>query len=340
MNHKKKWFINDDVGGSLRKYGEIISWLRVMGCFDGSVFENIPNLNYFGDGYPLLEVEVVIPSKKSAKFVITKSSLYMIACSIRNLRFQFKAEFDIDSFTILEDYGGKYTSKPWEYVGPKNMIAAIDQLYAMNNNIDMREKVVMKPYVEACEVFYVHLCEAARLYVVESLVCRTLESDFTVEVFENPTYRQEAGRLLEGKGGEKVAVIEDVYSLVKGNRPLDSNRSDGPPVNIKNFINSYKKMSKAWLTYSLSERKVFQMNPNDVSMLNMRSIKSLRCSLGVMCNTNLNKILKYWKKKSGKDQPEMTAKEYGDMEKRVRELQDQKRVFDSDMEKQKKVLNS
>jgi hypothetical protein len=37
MNHKKKWFINDDVGGSLRKYGEIISWLRVMGCFDGSV---------------------------------------------------------------------------------------------------------------------------------------------------------------------------------------------------------------------------------------------------------------------------------------------------------------
>jgi len=58
-----------------------------MGCFDGSVFENIPNLNYSEDGYPLLEVEVVIPSQKSAKFVITKSSLYMIACSVRNPRF-------------------------------------------------------------------------------------------------------------------------------------------------------------------------------------------------------------------------------------------------------------
>jgi hypothetical protein len=62
----------------------------------------------------------------------------MIACSVRNLRFQFKTEFDIDSFTILEDYDGKYTSKPWEYVGPQNMIDAIDLLYAMNNNIDMR----------------------------------------------------------------------------------------------------------------------------------------------------------------------------------------------------------
>ncbi|GAA0158725.1 hypothetical protein LIER_38718 [Lithospermum erythrorhizon] len=57
MNHKKKWFINDDVGSSLSKYVEIISWLRVMGCFDGSVFEDIPNLNWSGEGYPLLEVE-------------------------------------------------------------------------------------------------------------------------------------------------------------------------------------------------------------------------------------------------------------------------------------------
>jgi len=36
----------------------------------------------------------------------------------------------------------------------------------------------------------------------------------------------------------------------------------------------------------------------------------------------------------------MTAKEYEDMENRVRELQHQKRVFDSDMQKQNKVLNS
>jgi hypothetical protein len=138
--------------------------------------------------------------------------------------------------------------------------------------------------------------------VVESLVYRTLESDFTVEMFENRTYRHEEGRLLQGEGGENVVVTKDVYSLVKGNRPLDSNRSDGPPVNIENFIHSYKQMSKAWFTYSLSERKVFKMNPKDVSMLNMRSIKSLRCSLGVLCNTNFNKILKEWKEKSGKDQ--------------------------------------
>jgi len=107
------------------------------------------------------------------------------------------------------------------------MIDAIDQLNDMDSNIDMRKKVVMKPYVEACEVFYVHLCEAARLYVVESLVCRTLESNFTVEVFENQTYELEEGHLLQGEGGENVAETEDVYSLVKGNRPLNTNRSNG-----------------------------------------------------------------------------------------------------------------
>jgi len=216
----------------------------------------------------------------------------MIAYSVRNLRFQFKAEFDIDSFTILEDYDGKYTSKPWENVGPRNMIDAIDQLNDMDSNIDMRKKVVMKPYVEACEVFYVHLCEAARLYVVESLVCRTLESNFTVEVFENQTYELEEGHLLQGEGGENVAETEDVYSLVKGNRPLNTNRSNSPLVNIENFIHSYKQMSKAWFTYSLSERKVFKMNPKDVSMLNMRSIKSLRCFLAFCATPTL---IKSWK---------------------------------------------
>ncbi|KAG9149801.1 hypothetical protein Leryth_025363, partial [Lithospermum erythrorhizon] len=111
MNHKKKWFIDDDVGGSLSKYVEIITWLRVMGSFDGSVFEDIPNLNWSGEGYPLLEVEVVTTQQSSAKFVIVKSSLYLIACFVNQLNFQFKCEFKIDTFTLLEDYDGKYTSQ-------------------------------------------------------------------------------------------------------------------------------------------------------------------------------------------------------------------------------------
>ncbi|GAA0183739.1 hypothetical protein LIER_31098 [Lithospermum erythrorhizon] len=179
MNHKKKWFIDDDIGGSLSKYVEIISWLRVMGSFDGSVFEDIPNLNCSEEAYPLLEVEVVTPQQTSVKFVIVKSSLYLIACLVNQVKFQFKCEFKIDTFNLLEDYNGKYTSQPWNQVGPRNMIKAINQLVGMDNNIEVRDAIVMKPYVEPCEVFFVHLCEAARLYAVESIVCKTLEPHST-----------------------------------------------------------------------------------------------------------------------------------------------------------------
>ncbi|GAA0160959.1 hypothetical protein LIER_17390 [Lithospermum erythrorhizon] len=85
---------------------------------------------------------------------------------------------------------------PWKHVGPQNMINAINVLASMDNNTNMGDAAVMKPYVVACEVFYVHLCEAARLYVVESLVCRTLVPHLIAQGFENQTYIQEEENLL------------------------------------------------------------------------------------------------------------------------------------------------
>ncbi|GAA0183740.1 hypothetical protein LIER_31099 [Lithospermum erythrorhizon] len=133
----------------------------------------------------------------------------------------------------------------------------------------------------------------------------------------------------QGKDGKKVDKTQDVYSLVKGDGPINFNRSDKTRAHIKNFIHSYKQMSKVWFTYSLFGRKHFKMSYDSVSKLNMRSVKSLRCSLGVLCNTNLEKILEEWKKKSKNNHPTITVDVYEEMEKQVHDLQAQKKVLNS-----------
>ncbi|KAF5204844.1 hypothetical protein FRX31_005569 [Thalictrum thalictroides] len=94
-------------------------------------------------------------------------NLYLIAFYAHHRGYQFESEFEIDHFSMLKPYDGKYTSQPWKHIGPKTMVDVVN-LFAEQDSLDISLSV------KACEVFFVHLSDAARLCPVESLVCKSL----------------------------------------------------------------------------------------------------------------------------------------------------------------------
>lgn len=228
LNHKKKFFIHDDCG-SMYKYIGIISWLRYMGCLGGSVFEGIENLNC-QQGYPVVEIEIVTPSDHSAKFIISKNDLYMIAFYAHKWLQFSNCGFTIrdgsgECFTKLATFIGAYTSEPWRHVRPKAMIDAVKFLATTC------PKGEMAPCVRSCEAFFIHLCEAVRLYPVESLICSSLAPS-TAGIFNKRTYEDEENLLF----GTEISVDADVYTFVKAVGPLDFNKTNSTPEHIKDLI--------------------------------------------------------------------------------------------------------
>ncbi|XP_021736233.1 uncharacterized protein LOC110702794 [Chenopodium quinoa] len=223
---------------------------------------------------------------------------------------------------MLQDYDGSYRTKPWKKIGPKSMIDAINLLH----EADANDLANVSVYVDAVEIFYVHICEAARLYVIESFVCTSLKPS-GVGNFTQRIYEDEESFILPGDKNQTIESEFDVYSLVKGDGPIDFELSINPPNYIEFFIKKFKLLSKVWLTYSLSGRRIFEMKPEDVSKLHLRSKKSLRSCLAVLCNTNLDKILSEWQKKSKNNHATVTPAVFEEMVRLVRELQKQKKVL-------------
>ncbi|CAH9104230.1 unnamed protein product [Cuscuta europaea] len=177
--------------------------------------------------------------------------------------------------------------------------------------------------IEACEVFFVHLSEAARFYPIQALVSSTLTP--IVGSFISPTYSDELD-VLEGENGETITDNNDVFTLVKAAGPIDLKARVKTPDVVEHLLKNYSNLSKCWYVYALSGKKVFRMSQSDVSYFHMKTRKSLRCTLAVLCGVNLNKILKEWKKLAGRF-PNFNREDYELMSRRVRELQEEEKVF-------------
>lgn len=137
--------------------------------------------------------------------------------------------------------------------------------------------------------FFVHLCETARFYPVESVVCKTLAPPAVSADFEKRTYEDEENIILESNDNEKneTKTDPDVYSLVKANGSINFNIYDKTLIFIVILIKKFGKLSNVWYLYSFT--RFCDMSSKDVVRFHMRSIKSLRCTLVVLCNVNLNK---------------------------------------------------
>ncbi|CAH9080907.1 unnamed protein product, partial [Cuscuta epithymum] len=173
------------------------------------------------------------------------------------------------------------------------MIEAIDFLatYVPDVNGDMSF------FICACEVFFVHLSEAARFYPIQSIVSRSPAP--RMDRFDKRTYEDEEMALLDAGGGKNIKHEDDIYSLVKGVGPIDMSLSVPTPDYIEVLLKKYNHLSKVWYVYALTRRNIFEMRVADVSKFHVRSRKSLRCAIAVLCNINLEKNLREWKKKIG-----------------------------------------
>lgn len=79
------------------------------------------------------------------------------------------------------------------------------------------------------------------------------------------------------------------------------------------------------MVYALSEKACLPLKGDIVENTHVRSIKSVRSALGVLCNINLEKVIMEWKKKSP-THAIITPVVYGKMEARIRELQSKRLV--------------
>ncbi|KAK2444387.1 hypothetical protein QL285_015415 [Trifolium repens] len=319
-NHKKKWHICDDVGDSLRRYVETMSWFRVMSTYDGTMFEDIPNSHCAESSYPLVEIEIIF-GEKLVKILIHKSNLYVIAfCTDRNVRFQFNnpdLKLD-DSFTLLKFYNGVYTHQPWNNLGPERLVATITDLYDIVQ-ADLKSSSAMKSHNMLCEIFFFYLSEAARNYVIETIICETLTKEKPVDAVTCfPSYGEEKNLIFKDQNGPIVKESEDIYTVVKG-KETNPHFYMKAPNYVSLLVHSYKALCKPWYVYSLSGKKEFEMNHKKAKQLNVRSVKTLRSIIGILGCTNLVRIVNEWKSKNEKSQ---VADE---MEKRVVELQNQKK---------------
>ena len=94
---------------------------------------------------------------------------------------------------------------------------------------------------------------------------------FGVGNFTQRIYEDEESFIFPDDNNQTVKSKFGVYSLVKGDGPIDFELSINPPNYIEFFIKKFRQLSKVWLTYSLSGRRDFEMKPKDVSNLHLRS---------------------------------------------------------------------
>jgi hypothetical protein len=123
------------------------------------------------------------------------------------------------------------------------------------------------------------------MQIIETVICETLGHVYTYDVdanVDNPTYAEEEDFLFTTESGGTIQHSDDIYKDVKAIRPFNDSLSIPPPPYLETFIHSYKDLCKAWYIYSLSGKKIFSLESKKVQQLKIRSIKSLRSTLGVL----------------------------------------------------------
>ncbi|KAK9704708.1 hypothetical protein RND81_07G006300 [Saponaria officinalis] len=209
---------------------------------------------------------------------------------------------------ICDDCGSdkKYKQKPWQQVGPKAMIEAIDKLAleALNMNDD-------SSHTNSVEVFFVHLCEAAHLYPLETYICRSLAHSQPGSYPGTTTHSIEAEIIL-GEGSGIISELNDVYTSVKVNG-----------LYFEELLKKFANLCKFWYGYSLTGGQN-EIRGTDLQRFHLRSMKSLKFILAILCSTNLAKVSMEWKKKVGKS---ITQAQYKSMEDVLSKLKEENKVF-------------
>ncbi|MCI09084.1 hypothetical protein A2U01_0030167, partial [Trifolium medium] len=168
------------------------------------------------------------------------------------------------------------------------MIDAVNTLASEGRNIS--------DYTKSSEVFFVHLCEAARFHPVQSMIYKSLlpreDDSYEDDSYAIRPFQDEEVPFLHNKDSC------DVYSLVKGKGPVNFHLKVETEPFIEDLIKSFSKLSKAWFVYVLTDKQLFPLNENECLKLHIKSKKSLRCTLATLCNTDLETLLNEWKTKS------------------------------------------
>ncbi|CAH9126852.1 unnamed protein product [Cuscuta epithymum] len=134
---------------------------------------------------------------------------------------------------------------------------------------------------------------------------------------------------LEGEGGGMISEGDDVYASIKACGPIDITASIASPLFTGALIKSFSDISKYWLVYILTEKKLFRLRHEHVTKLHMKNIKSLRCTLAVLGNVNLEKDMSEWEKKLGKPgcSSNFSREDLSRMKQKVMLLEEEKGVF-------------
>ncbi|KAL3615759.1 hypothetical protein CASFOL_040053 [Castilleja foliolosa] len=277
---KHKWVITEDIDVAI-DYKDTIEWIRFWGTRDGCCFEGIRSLRCKKGGCPLVEVEVIY-GLKSAKFLISRASLYVLAfcCALGHWRVFHDDEIKIrGEGCVTIETKPCYMGEPWTYVGPKEMIAALEM-------IESEDEVKA---VKGCQIFFVHLSEACRFNVVENLIERSLIPSFP-----------STGPLNEEDDAIEFPGSRNSLEIMKYLRPatVDMQKSIEAPVEVGSLIKNYSDLSIAWYLYALTDKEFCFVEGDKAKECGLLNSTSLRHSLAVLCNTNLKKkILSKWKGK-------------------------------------------
>ncbi|RAL44228.1 hypothetical protein DM860_016474 [Cuscuta australis] len=279
-DQRKLWILNDDLG-IMKDYLGLLDWICEWGSKEGFDFGGIRSLRCKGGGYPLIEVSISTPGILEKKFLISRSSLYILAfhSAIYGWLVFDDIEFEIafsEKFKRLTR-PAKYLTEAWKEVGPGAMIDALERM----------ESNVSKDAAEGCEVFMVHLCEASRLRLVQLMIAKTLTPiPQDVLADNNEELRIRAG------SEDSVDILDDLAPLmIDLTKSVDCHRA------TEHCIKKFKQLSKTWYEYSLSGGELFELDVNIANSCGVRTVRTLNRMLCVLCNTNLDKIQMEWKKK-------------------------------------------
>ncbi|KAL3615754.1 hypothetical protein CASFOL_040048 [Castilleja foliolosa] len=284
---KHKWVITDEIDVAI-DYKDTIDWIRFWGTRDGFSFEGIRSLGCKKGGCPLVEVEVIY-GLKSAKFLISRASLYVLAfcCALGQWRV-----FDDDEIKIrgegCETIKAKpcYTGQPWTNVGPKEMINALRMIEAKDVDKAVEERSLIPSF-------------------------------------------SSTGPLQEEEDAIEFTGSRNSLDILKYLRPagVDMQNSIEAPVEVGSLIKNYSDLSIAWYLYVLTDKEVCPLEGDKAKECGLLNSTSLRHSLAVLSNTNLKKkILSKWKGKyQNKTCPSyfpVTSKILQKIEKKINDLEE------------------
>lgn len=309
----------------MKDYFNLLDWIREWGCKEGFDFGGIRSLRCKkGEEYPLIEVSVSAPKIPEKKFLISRSSLYILAfhSSIYGWLVFDDGEFEISFSEKFKRLGrsARYSTDAWEKLGPGSMIKALG----------MMETDVSKDAAIGCEVFMVHLCEASRLRLVQMTIARTL-IPMPQDILGDD--HDEELRIRAGSGNSND-ILEDLALYM-----IDLTKSIDCHVATRHCIKKFKQLSKTWYEYSLSGGELFDLSAEIANSCGVRKIRTLNQMLCVLCNITLNKILEEWEKKSKDDNgpPGFTRAGLEKMRLRIQEVEPKEAGVECDEPPQKRI---